>query len=61
MRWKLLPTILAAFAIILFAFVAVAQQQPTNILVIMGDDIRLRLPVTSTQFMGTILTVAAEK
>jgi hypothetical protein len=39
MRWKPAPTSVAALAVILFAFAAVAQQQKPNILVIMADDI----------------------
>ena len=39
MRWKLVPTGVAALAVILFAFAAAAQQQKPNILVIMADDI----------------------
>jgi hypothetical protein len=39
MRWKPVPTSVAALAVILFAFAAVAQQQKPNILVIMADDI----------------------
>src|SRR6267143_1938248 len=39
MRWNLLPGILAALAVVLSPLAAVAQQQPPNILVIMGDDI----------------------
>jgi hypothetical protein len=39
MRWKQLSAIFVALAIVLSAFTAVAQQQPPNILVIMGDDI----------------------
>jgi arylsulfatase A-like enzyme len=39
MRWKLLPAIVAALAVMLSSLAVGAQQQPPNILVIMGDDI----------------------
>src|SRR5947209_10609493 len=39
MIWNLLPGVLAVLSVMLSPPVAVAQQQPPNILVIMGDDI----------------------
>src|SRR5438105_14655144 len=39
MQWKLVPAIVVALAVVHSPFAAVAQQQPPNILVIMGDDI----------------------
>src|SRR3981189_1934317 len=39
MRWSLISAILAAVAMTQSPSAAVAQQQPPNILVIMGDDI----------------------
>ena len=39
MRWKVVPTGVAALAVILFAFAVAGQQQKPNILVTMADDI----------------------
>src|SRR5206468_11338470 len=39
MQWKLVPAIVVALAVIHSPSAVVAQQQPPNILVIMGDDI----------------------
>src|SRR5712692_7916925 len=39
MRWNLMPAIPAALVLMLSPLPTIAQQQPPNILVIMGDDI----------------------
>jgi len=48
MRWSLLPGILATLAVVLSPLAAVAQQQPPNILVIMGDDIAIGTSAPTT-------------